>query len=395
MDPRDFSFPSGALVKTVKGNPAFSPDTLPPALEFERDIVALLSKADTALAELSATGRHLPNPHLLIEPYVRREAVLSSRIEGTQTTLAELLLEEVREGAQDRNKADLAEVRNYVTALEHGIQLLGKLPLSLRLVRELHRDLMKGVRGANKTPGEFRTGQNIVGATGQDEVTASYVPPPVEKMKVALAEWEKYLNNDDGLPTLIQCALQHVQFESIHPFWDGNGRVGRLLITLFLISKGRLSQPLLYLSGFFDEHRQDYYDLLQRTRTRSEWGNWMRFFLTGVIETASEAASQANELVQIREDYRQKMKSKAKALALIDHLLTNPYITVARAQRLLEVSQPTARSAILALEDAKIIVNRSGRSWGGFYVAKEILDAIDVRPTVTGASKDPRARARP
>ena len=387
MNSRDFTAPSGSLVKTAKGHPAFSPAPLPPALEFERDIVALLSKADTALAELSATGRHLPNPHLLIAPYVRREAVLSSRIEGTQTTLAELLLEEVGEGSQDRNEADLVEVRNYVTALEHGIQLLKKLPLSLRLVRQLHGDLMKGVRGANKTPGEFRTGQNIIGAKGQDEVTASYVPPPVNEMKVALTEWEKYINNDNSLPTLIQCALQHAQFESIHPFWDGNGRVGRLLITLFLMSKGRLAQPLLYLSGFIEAHRQDYYDLLQRTRTRSEWGNWLRFFLTGVIETASEAASQANELVQIRENYRQKMKNKAKALALIDHLLTNPYITVARAQRLLDVSQPTARSAILALEDARIIVNRSGRTWGRVYVAKEILSAIDARPKATSAPK--------
>jgi Fic family protein len=199
-------------------------------------------------------------------------------------------------------------------------------------------------------------------------------------MKSALADWEKYLNGNDGLPTLIQCAIQHVQFESIHPFWDGNGRVGRLLITLFLISKGRLSQPLLYLSGFFEQHRQDYYDLLQRTRTRSEWDNWIRFFLTGVTETASDAARQASDLVQIREDYRQRMKSKPKALALIDHLLTNPYITVGRAQRLLKVTQPTARSAILALEQEKIIVNKSGRSWGRVYVASDVLDVIDVKP---------------
>lgn len=385
MDPLDFTSPSGTLVRTAKGNTAFFPAPLPPAIQIERDVVSLLSKADTALAELSAIGRYLPNPHLLIAPYIRREAVLSSRIEGTQTSLSELLLDEVDDATQEKN-ADVEEVRNHVRALEHGIELLKQLPLSLRLVRELHRDLMQGVRGANKTPGEFRAGQNIVGSKGQDELTAPYVPPPVDEMNAALSDWEKYLNADDGLPTLIQCALQHVQFESIHPFWDGNGRVGRLLITLFLISKGRLSQPLLYLSAFIDEHKQDYYDLLQRTRTRGEWNNWIRFFLTGVIEISSEAARQANDLVQLREDYRQRMKSKAKALILIDYLLTNPYITVGRARKLLNVSQPTARSAIIALVDAGVLFERPGRSWGRVYVAQRILDAIDVKPKPTSST---------
>lgn len=385
MDPLDFTSPSGTLVRTAKGNTAFFPAPLPPAIQIERDVVSLLSKADTALAELSAIGRYLPNPHLLIAPYIRREAVLSSRIEGTQTSLSELLLDEVDDATQEKN-ADVEEVRNHVRALEHGIELLKQLPLSLRLVRELHRDLMQGVRGANKTPGEFRAGQNIVGSKGQDELTAPYVPPPVDEMNAALSDWEKYLNADDGLPTLIQCALQHVQFESIHPFWDGNGRVGRLLITLFLISKGRLSQPLLYLSAFIDEHKQDYYDLLQRTRTRGEWNNWIRFFLTGVIEISSEAARQANDLVQLREDYRQRMKSKAKALILIDYLLTNPYITVGRARKLLNVSQPTARSAIIALVDAGVLFERPGRSWGRVYVALRILDAIDVKPKPTSST---------
>jgi Fic family protein len=379
MNPADFVSPSGALVQTANGKLAFAPFPLPPRLSFPRDIVLLLSKADTALAELSATGKHLPNPHLLIAPYIRREAVLSSRIEGTQTGLADLLLDEVEERKGDKAD-DATEIRKYVRAMERGIELLGQIPLSLRLVRELHRELMTGVRGGNKTPGEFRTGQNIVGSKGQDESTASYVPPPIGEMHESLAAWEAYLNSDDDLPPLIQCALQHVQFETIHPFWDGNGRVGRLLITLFLIGRGRLSQPLLYLSAFIEEHRQTYYDLLQRTRTHNDWDNWIRFFLTGVVEIASDAGSQAERLMVLREEFRQTMRAKGKALALIDYLLTNPYITVGRAQQILQVTQPTARSAILALQDAGIIIERTGRSWGRIYVAPRILDAIDVKP---------------
>jgi len=393
MDSKDFISPSGSLVRTAKGNHAFSPAPLPPNLQFDPDIVMLLSQADTALAELSATGRYLPNPHLLIAPYVRREAVLSSRIEGTQTNLSDLFLDEVEEDAREKD-ADVVEVRNYVHALEHGIALLNDLPLSLRLVRHLHHDLMQGVRGANKTPGEFRTGQNIVGAKGQDEITASYVPPPVEEMNAALATWEQYINEDASSPTLIQCALQHVQFESIHPFWDGNGRIGRLLITIFLINKGRLSQPLLYLSAFIEEHRQDYYDLLQRTRTRSEWNNWIRFFLTGIIEIASDSAQQASALIQLREDYREKMKHKAKALMLIDYLLTNPYVTVARARKILDVSQPTAQSAITALADAGILAEQTGRSWGRVYVAKPILDIIDAKPKPANVSEQLTPKAQ-
>lgn len=379
MNPRDFVNASGKIVQTAKRNAAFAPAPLPPRLTFENDVVALLSRADTALAELSATGRHLPYPHLLIAPYIRREAVLSSRIEGTHTNLPDFLLGEIEDGKNEQDN-DTTEVGNYVKALEHGIARLPTLPLSLRLVRELHELLMQGVRGANKTPGEFRTGQNFVGSRGQDEATAPYVPPPVAEMHEALNAWEAYVNQPDGYPTLIQCALQHVQFESIHPFGDGNGRVGRLLISLFLIERGRLSQPLLYLSGFIDEHRQDYYNLLQRVRTHSAWDDWIRYFLTGVIETASQAAAQATELLQIREEFRKSMHAKPKALALIDHLLTNPYVTVGRATRLLQVSQPTARSAVMTLQAAGILIERTGRAWGRVYVAPRILDAIDVKP---------------
>ncbi len=351
MNPKDFvALEAGRLVRTARGNPAFAPAPLPPQIDFDQDLVLTLSRADTALAELSAYGKQLPNPHLLISPYVRREAVLSSRIEGTQASLSDVLIDELEDAPRKPSNADdVKEVRNYVRALEHGIERLGALPLSLGLVKELHQHLMEGVRGSNKTPGEFRTGQNIVGSQGHDEVTAPYVPPPVPEMQEALAQWERYLNEPDGLPVLVQCALMHVQFESIHPFWDGNGRVGRLLITLFLVERRRLSQPLLYLSAYIEDHRQDYYELLQRTRTHGDWVSWL-------------------------------------AMALIDHLLTNPYLTISRAERLLNVSQPTARTAVLTLEKMKLVTEVTGRQWGRVYVAKRILDVIDVKSRDQGGS---------
>jgi Fic family protein len=212
-------------------------------------------------------------------------------------------------------------------------------------------------------------------------------------MHAALAAWEEYVNTADGLPLLIQCALQHVQFESIHPYWDGNGRVGRLLIPLFLISKGRLSQPLLYLSAYIEEHRQDYYALLQSVRTKSEWRPWIAFFLTGVIEIAGQAGRQAAALTDLRENYRARLSGKTQPLRLIDHLFENPYITVSRARRLLDVSQPTARSAILTLQHEGVLAESSARAWGRTYLAREILRAIDIPEPP--AANQPRVETNP
>jgi Fic family protein len=218
-------------------------------------------------------GRYLPNPHLLIASYIRREAVLSSRIEGTRVSLSELLLGEVAEPPPESG-AEQQEVRNYVVALEHGIaRLRSGFPLSLRLVREIHERLMEGVRGEHATPSEFRRSQNWIGPAGSTPQTALYVPPPVIEMTELLSDWERYIHRQDDTPDLIRCALLHEQFEAIHPFLDGNGRVGRLLITLFLIERGRLSQPLLYLSAYIEAHRQDYYDLLQHVRTECDWND--------------------------------------------------------------------------------------------------------------------------
>lgn len=381
MDPKDFRVrEAGRTVRAAGGYWAFVPAPLPPKLVYDEELVHLISKADAALSELSGLGRLLPNPHLLISPWMAREAVLSSRIEGTRATLSDVLIDEVggqRVGAKPPD--DLGEVRNYVVALEHGIQRLPKLPLSLRLVREIHAKLMKGVRGDRATPGEFRRSQNWIGAQGSTPATAAYVPPPVAEMKDCLANWEKFLHERDKMPDLVQCALMHEQFEAIHPFLDGNGRVGRLLITLFLIERGRLSQPLLYLSDYIDEHRKDYYDLLQRVRTHGDWISWLRYFIHGVQVTAADAVKRTTHVIELREDFRRKVGDKPKALALVDQLFTNPYITAARAQQALGVTAPTARSLLDYLVERKLIEKIGERRWARLFVSRPVLEAIEEK----------------
>jgi Fic family protein len=336
----------------------------------------VLSRADAALAELSIAGEQLPNPHLLIAPYLRQEAVLSSRIEGTRTTLSELLMDEVDVAPTERDPNDLREVRNYIEALEYGLLRLNELPLSLRFVRELHERLMQGVRGSHATPGEFRRSQNWIGSPGSTPATATYVPPPVPEMMEALGAWEVFLHDRATLPVLIQCALMHEQFEAIHPFLDGNGRVGRLLITLFLTETGRLTQPLLYLSAYIEAHRSDYYDALLRVRTEGDWHTWLLFFLTGVCETAVRAARQARDLMQVREDYRQRLQGQPKAVALVDEIMRAPIMTVAEAQKALGVTNPTARTAIKALVKAGLLEESGERKWRKLYFARPVLDIL-------------------
>lgn len=379
MNPNDFSpGKSGRLLNAPQGYLAFVPNPLPPPVIIDMSLALALSKADAALSELSGLGGQLPNPHLLISPYIRREAVLSSRIEGTKASLSDLLIDEIEDDNSRRSvNADIQEVRNYTYALEHGVALLPDLPLSLRLIREIHAKLMTGVRGDKATPGEFRRTQNWIGPAGSTPMTAAFVPPPVVEMHESLDEWEKFLHVRDVIPDLIQCAMMHVQFETIHPFLDGNGRVGRLLVTFFLLERKRLSQPLLYLSAFIDAHKNDYYDLLQRVRTHGDWIPWIRFFLQGVTETATAAGEQARELHRLREQYRALLRGKPNALVLIDNLFINPYMTIGRAAKILGKTHPTARAAISAMEEAKILREMTGRQWGRFYVCQPVLDALD------------------
>lgn len=377
MNPADFCAPqTGKVIRTSTGYFAFIPAPLPPAISFDAQMVMALSQADAALSELSGSGRHLPNPHVLINPYIRREAVLSSRIEGTKADLSDLWWGDVESKEKPAETADIKEVRNYVTALKYGLQRLADLPLSLRLVREIHFHLMEGVRGNQAAPGEFRRLQNWIGAAGSTLADAAYVPPPPDELMPALGKWEAFLQERNILPDLIQCALLHEQFEAIHPFLDGNGRVGRLLITLFLMERGRLSQPILYLSSYIEAHRQDYYDLLQRVRTHGDWNAWLVFFLTGVKETARQALRQTSILVDLRERYYQQLLGYPKAASLIDQLFVNPYITVGRAERELKISNPTARKAVEIMEKFGILREVTGRDWGKVYLASAIADAI-------------------
>jgi Fic family protein len=379
MNPGDFIESSaGLIVRVPQGFHAFVPTPLPPSIAYDTELVNLLSKADAALSELSGLGHTLPNPHLLIAPYVRREAVLSSRIEGTQASLHDLLIEELdSEPGLPRRHQDVLEVRNYVLALEYGIARLEKLPLSLRLVREIHEQLMRGVRGNRATPGEFRRSQNWIGPAGSTLATAPYVPPPVAQMHECLDDWEKFLHDRETAPDLVHAAIAHAQFEAIHPFLDGNGRVGRLLITLELIERKRLSQPLLYLSAFIEAYKQDYYELLQRTRTHGDWTRWIRYFLSGIEQVSKDASAQAKSLLDLREQLRGKLAGKPRAQQLLDKLFENPYITVARAQRLLNVSNPTARALINELVAQKILEELSGRRWAKLYGSRPILRILE------------------
>jgi Fic family protein len=375
MNSVDFRSPeAGRVILHPTGYHAFIPAVLPPKLSFEPDLVLMLSRADTALSELSGLGRVLPNPHRLIGPLMRREAVQSSRIEGTQASLADVLLDEATpaQPAKPGKADDLHEIRNYVAALEHGIAQLKELPLSLRLVRDLHAKLMGGGRGEKATPGEFRRSQNWIGPTGSNLMNAPYVPPPVDDMHELLGDWEKYLHVRDQTPDLVQCAVMHEQFEALHPFLDGNGRVGRLMITLFLIERGRLSQPLLYLSDFVERHRYDYYDLLQRVRTHGEWTPWLRYFLTGVEETARDAAQRARRLLELRE-----AMMRVTEPALVGQLFVNPYISIGRAAEVMKVSQPTATRTLKALEVQGWLKENTGRNWGKVYLAPRIMETLE------------------
>src|SRR5206468_8157121 len=264
--------PHGRRIRCPGGYRAYVPEPLPPRFEWSAGLAAALSAADRAIGRLAGEGRRLPNPHLLIRPFVRREAVLSSRIEGTQATLGELLAAEAG-AAVERSPADLREVGNYVVALEHGIGRLRTLLLSLRLVRELHEKLMHGVRGESAIPGRFRRSQNWIGPPGSTLASATYVPPPPDQLMECLGPWETFLH-DESLPPLVHAALVHSQFEAIHPFLDGNGRVGRLLITLLFIARSVLPSPLLYLSAWFEATRPEYYSRLLGVTERGEWEEW-------------------------------------------------------------------------------------------------------------------------
>lgn len=344
---------AGRYIQQGTGYKAFVPAPLPPEppLAYDGELQTLLSAADRDIGRLDALAALLPNPDLFVAMYVRHEAVLSSQIEGTQSTLEDVLAFEA-EALRDDTPGDVEEVVNYIRAMNHGLRRLGELPLSLRLLREIHDELMRGVRGGDKSPGEFRVSQNWIGGRGSTLRTAAFIPPPPHELMNALGQLERFLHEARGtVPLLVRCALAHAQFETIHPFLDGNGRVGRLLITLMLCEDGALTRPLLYLSLYLKARRAEYYDRLTAIREQGHWEAWVAFFLRGVSSTARAATRTAQEIVALRSAHQQAVARQAKALALIDHLLRQPTVSIKRVGALLGCTAPTATKLVREFEE--------------------------------------------
>ncbi len=369
--------PSGRLVRASGGYWAFVPGPLPSTLEWDDVMVSILSRADIALGTLSGLGETLPDPHLLIYPFIRREAVLSSRIEGTQSSLSDLLL---FEATQVEKHGDVREVQNYVRAMEYGLRRLDELPLSLRFIRELHGILMEGVRGAQATPGEFRKSQNWIGTPGATLDEADFVPPPAPEMMACLGRLEKFIHAEVRLPPLVEAALVHYQFEAIHPFLDGNGRMGRLLVTLLLCQRNVLSRPLLYLSAFLEKHRQEYYEHLLNVSSRGAWREWILFFLRAVAEQSGDAVSRSRSLQELQRRYKELARQKhlpPTAGQLTELVLMKPVLSVKTAQEYLKLTYPGARKAIGALVEAGILTEITGRKRDRAYAANEVLQVLE------------------
>ena len=377
MDADDFRCSeAGRVITCEEGFLSFVPAKLPRLLNLSPDIVRSLSEADAILGELAGICRHLPSPRFLTETFLRREAVLSSRIEGTQAQLSDILQDELEEGDASRRPKDIRKVRNYVASLELGIELCASMPISLRMVLQLHGRLYEGVGGIGSGSGKFRQLQNWIGPTGCSGHDAAFVPPPVKEMNAALFDWERFLSEADRLPDLIVCAIMHQQFETIHPFVDGNGRVGRLLITLFLMQRKRTHRPLLYLSSFFEANQDEYYHLLQRVRTEGDWGSWLEFFLAGVIQVSEQTILTASSLLQLREQGMRDYRDKPKAVTLMEHLLINPFVTVPKAEAILDVTGPTARQLIKHMESRGFLEEMTGRDWKRQYIARPVWEIL-------------------
>lgn len=367
----------------MSGYSAFLPPPLPPELLWTPRLIRALSDADRFIGKLAGEGGRLPNPHLLMRPFLQREAVLSSRIEGTQATLGELLAIEAG-AAVERSPDDLREVGNYVAALEHGIALLHELPICVRLIRELHTTLMTGVRGHNAAPGEFRTIQNWIGQPGSTLATATYIPPPPGEVAPSLAAWENFLHQSE-LPPLVTIALAHYQFEAIHPFLDGNGRIGRLLITLFLIEKKILPTPLLYLSAFFEASRAEYYASLRAVSERSAWQDWIEYFLLGVARMSEDAQSRATSINDLLASWRTGMagESTKAPLRIVEMLSANPFLTTNGVAAALKIAFTTAQRAIERLERANIVRQTSDARRNKVYCAQALLDILEEPAQLT------------
>ncbi len=367
---------AGRTLQLSTGYRAFSPTPLPPVppLEYDGELLKLLSDADRDLARLDALATLLPNPGLFVAMYVRQEAVLSSQIEGTQSTLEDVLAYEAQD-SHNHHPRDAEEVVNYVRAMNHGLQRLAELPLSLRLIREIHAELMQDVRGAERSPGEFRTSQNWIGAAGSTLANAAFVPPPPHELMTHLGQLENFIHDGkDDVPLLVRCGLVHAQFETIHPFLDGNGRVGRLLITLMLCEEKALSQPLLYLSIYLKANRAEYYDRLTAIRNKGHWEAWLKFFLRGVSQTAQLATHTAREIVLLRDQHRDQFAKNARALKLIDALFEQPLVNIRAVEKICTCANFTATTLVNKLVEAGLLREITGQERKRWYQYQPYID---------------------
>jgi Fic family protein len=357
---------AGVYVRQPQGYRAFIPKPLSPSplVQVSGSLQTLLSQADYALGRLDGAILTLPNPDLFVFMYVRKEAVLSSQIEGTQSSLQNLLAVEAKLFDPD-TPGDVGEVINYVRAMNYGLERLATLPVSVRLIKEIHAELMRGVRGGKLTPGELRTSQNWIGPAGCALSEATFVPPPPQEVPQALAELERFLHTQDDMPALIRVGLAHAHFETIHPFLDGNGRIGRLLITFLLVEKGLLRKPVLYLSHYFKRHRAEYYDRLQAVRDAGDWEGWLEFFLRGVAEVSEEASQTAAKILRLREEYRAKIterlgRAAANGHRVMDRLFDHPIVTVATVREWLDITPAGANQIVSRLEGSGLLQEITG-----------------------------------
>ena len=371
---------SGGYIQQLTGYKAFIPAPLPPnpAIELDGTLQNLLSRADMSLARLDGMGYILPDTDYFIAMYVRKEALLSSQIEGTQASLQDLFFYEG--GEKLENIGDVSDVVNYVKALNHGIERLDDLPMSLRLIKEIHEILMEGVRGSERKPGEFKQAQNWIGPPGCTLNDATFIPPPPHESVKAMGDLEHYIHGDARLPVLIDSAMIHYQFETIHPFLDGNGRLGRLLITFYLCWKNALHRPLLYLSYFFKRNRQEYYDRLQMVRETGNYEQWVAFFLKGVVETAASAMETAKKILELQSNHRsllwKKKISSPIAVGMLESLFHKPYVSVNNVAKEFNISFQSASTLVSQFEKTEILEEITGRKRDKRYVYAEYVNIL-------------------
>lgn len=372
---------AGSFVTQPEGYSAFVPKPLPPSplLELDSSLLSLLETAVGELGRLDGIAKVIPDPDFFVSMYVRREAVLSSQIEGTQSTLEDLLELELERDRTDPY-SDAFEIVNYVEAMNFGLERIATLPLSLRLIRDIHRELLRDGRGSMATPGEFRRTQNWIGPEGAPLARATFIPPPVHEMTQALHDFESYLHADSGYPTLIDVGLAHAQFETIHPFLDGNGRVGRLLNIFLLVHRGMLRKPLLYLSYYFKVHRAEYYDRLMAVRLAGDWEGWLRFFLRGVVQTAEEATLTAERLFELRESHRTLIIDKnlgQNGLLLLSSLFQRPLVNIKSVSAVLGSTFPTASRLVSSFEELGLLREITGQKRSRMFRYEPYLSLFD------------------